>query len=102
MMPYEVESLPFASTTPEPSAYSNRSGSSHNGSHGNALAAYCGPMTNQPDSAEKSGPCQIIKLDPEVSPCSEIGVSERDPLTGNTELLCAAHLALREAHVSSS
>ena len=59
-------------------------------------------MTNQPESAEKSGPCQIIKLEPEVSPCSEIGVSVRDPLSGNTELLCAAHLALRKAHSSSS
>jgi hypothetical protein len=59
-------------------------------------------MTNQPDPAEKSGPCQTIKLDPEVSPCSEIGVSVRDPLSGNTELLCAAHLAMREARASSS
>ena len=59
-------------------------------------------MTNQPDSAGKSGPCQIIKLDLEVSPCSEIGVSVRDPLTGNTELLCAAHLALRKASAGNS
>ena len=59
-------------------------------------------MTNHQDSAENSGPCQIIKLNPEVSPCSEIGASVRDPLSGNTELLCAAHLALRIAHASSS
>jgi hypothetical protein len=59
-------------------------------------------MTNQPNSAENSGRCQILKLDPEVSPCTEIGVSVRDPLTGNTELLCAAHLALRETHSRSS
>ena len=59
-------------------------------------------MTNQPEPAEKGGPCQIIKLDPDVSPCSELGVSVKDPLSGNTELLSAAHLALREAHARSS
>jgi hypothetical protein len=59
-------------------------------------------MTIEPDPAEKGGPCQIVKLDPEASPCSEIGVSVRDPLTGNTELLCAAHLAQRKTSASSS
>jgi hypothetical protein len=57
-------------------------------------------MTN-PDSADKSGPCQIIKLDPETDPCSELGVSVRDPMSGNTELLCAAHLALRKEKAGS-
>ena len=54
--------------------------------------AYSGPMTNQPEPAEKGGPCQIIKLDPDVSPCSELGVSVKDPLSGNTELLCRGSL----------
>jgi len=59
-------------------------------------------MTNHSELAENSGPCQIITLDPEVKPCEEIDAYVKDPLTGGMELLCAAHLALREAHASNS